>query len=1008
MNLEEYEQKREQYEQFTVFVKDILLAAIKRAAEDGSYKYHLQQIHPRTKTYISLRDRLLKSGQENANNIEDIRNDLAGCRVIFYYNNDVNVFLRSRLIEDNFKVVDYKIHGPKDENISTNELYTANHYIVELNEDRALLPEYSVYRGLKCEIQIHTVLTNAWSETAHDITYKRPKTDGFGSRLLKDIDARLQKLMTEYLIPAGYEFQKIQHDWQRFLEGKVLFDREIEQEIGKCQDNNKLFEILKQYRESTLPLYDADCIKGEINNIVKIVKIAISSARAMRQTTISTPFGSMPGKTSKDILAIGLSILNFIQYFDIELIFAYLVELYKTSSEEKRKLIHESASKLAKYKVKILSEVGFFVQDVILKCLEELDKTTLTNIKGLVTHIGHTILDSSIEDISANYKSFTIKHNSLPGIEITGNIRQRMLTLLKKIYTPNDPYQEKREIIKAFNIACSTPHLSNYSDALLALILRNSTDIIDFYISIISAENYEILESIEADVCFLYQRAHDILEGSKVRDSECLQQCSELISSALQFREQLNLDEEYVVYKTLVGFESVFNEVWDDNTWKIRGEEQYRLEKIEEYVSNINDNTQSFWGEIIIMCTQAKSNALATFIYFGKFLKLLAEQRPDFVFYLLEEYQNELSNFLCPILDGLMISDNEKTLFLMNKWVDQGEYLGDCARVFEYYQPLDKLLVTKIFNKSKNNGDTYALCKVISAVTKSFNSDKLFLIKDLLLPAVHELTKLKNTQWAFDHWYRSEWQKVVGVLEDQEIAIILDNLLLIDKINYQIEKILEPIAEKSPQAILEFFNKRISNEGNHNNSVNHFEPIPFNFTYLHKPLSKSYQLILDTITGWYDGEYGNFIFGGAKLIHIIFPNWPDNLEKYLIDMVKSKRETSAQTTMAILRNYNGCLLVYPLCKELIKVLPEQDKDKGLSEISNILTSTDVVSGEFGLANAYEDKKREIESWEQDDNQKVKTFAAAFVSKLDKIIISERRRVNEDIALQKHRFGDEEL
>jgi hypothetical protein len=40
---------------------------------------------------------------------------------------------------------------------------------------------------------------------------------------MASIEARLNKIMDEYLLPAGHEFQKVQHDFQRLMQGKELY-----------------------------------------------------------------------------------------------------------------------------------------------------------------------------------------------------------------------------------------------------------------------------------------------------------------------------------------------------------------------------------------------------------------------------------------------------------------------------------------------------------------------------------------------------------------------------------------------------------------------------------------------------------------------------------------------------------------------------------------------------------------------------------------------------------------
>lgn len=71
---------------------------------------------------------------------------------------------------------------------------------------------------------MQTILNHAWSEMEHDILYKRPRLEGFGGRLMSDIEERMQKIMRDYLIPAGYEFQKVINDYERLSSGKELFD----------------------------------------------------------------------------------------------------------------------------------------------------------------------------------------------------------------------------------------------------------------------------------------------------------------------------------------------------------------------------------------------------------------------------------------------------------------------------------------------------------------------------------------------------------------------------------------------------------------------------------------------------------------------------------------------------------------------------------------------------------------------------------------------------------------
>ena len=73
-------------------------------------------------------------------------------------------------------------------------------------------------------------------------------------------------------------------------------------------------------------------------------------------------------------------------------------------------------------------------------------------------------------------------------------------------------------------------------------------------------------------------------------------------------------------------------------------------------------------------------------------------------------------------------------------------------------------------------------------------------------------------------------------------------------------------------------------------------------------------------------------------------------------------------------------------------------------VSMILRNTGVVTGEFGFAEAYEQKIEEIEPWPSDENERVRNFAADYVAGLENEAKSERRRAKEEIELRKHAYG----
>ena len=179
---------------------------------------------------------------------------------------------------------------------------------------------------MRCEIQLQTILNHAWAETSHDILYKSPLAPGFGSQAMQSIEKRLMRIMDQYLLPAGYEFQKVQYDFHRLMQGKTLFDRGVIESLDTCTNNNDRHRILSTIKDYVLPHYDDP--QGIYPELRRALLKAVDDARSSTVQPIDTPFGNLPGKTSQDVTAVIVDILDRFRPIDIEGTFQALGEIY--------------------------------------------------------------------------------------------------------------------------------------------------------------------------------------------------------------------------------------------------------------------------------------------------------------------------------------------------------------------------------------------------------------------------------------------------------------------------------------------------------------------------------------------------------------------------------------------------------------------------------------------------------------------------------------------------------
>ncbi len=114
--------------------------------------------------------------------------DIAGVRVVFLYPKDRPQL--EKLIEKEFRVVDT---DDKAKGQSDRFGYRGLHYLVNLGKN-ASGARYDDLKGLVCEIQVHTVLQDAWAIVAAHLMYKQE------SDVPKELIENLKALSAQFML----------------------------------------------------------------------------------------------------------------------------------------------------------------------------------------------------------------------------------------------------------------------------------------------------------------------------------------------------------------------------------------------------------------------------------------------------------------------------------------------------------------------------------------------------------------------------------------------------------------------------------------------------------------------------------------------------------------------------------------------------------------------------------------------------------------------------------------
>jgi ppGpp synthetase/RelA/SpoT-type nucleotidyltranferase len=1002
MNLDDYEKKYFSiYAAFAETVRFILEKAL--LAADNLPRP--QSIQSRAKGVGSLRRRLIEADKLNTQTLELDRRDLAGTRIIFYTNNDVDRFLQSPLIRENFEIEEdaTKIHHPTSENEETQ--YRAIHYTVRLRDDRIHLPEYARYADMRCEIQIQTILNHAWSETSHDILYKGNMSDGYGGKAMEGITRRFKRIMDKYLIPAGFEIQKAQQEYERVLQGRELFDDDIVNLLDNAQNNNERYEILSGLKDYLIPNYDD--ILTAYSELKKPLLWAVKSARGTESVPIETPYGTLDGIKADAIAKLVVEIVENLRYVDIVGTLQLLIDIYRDEpNDDVLQQIVKVVKTLAGYDIDTYNQVGPRLQMVLVDYLAGMSNVEVDSIRPIALTVWTEAIQTDITGTKSKGDTITWTTGAVPASDQLREVRDKVIEVLFAAYDRSTNDTQKRAVLSALDTATRTPIQAKYSNELLGITLKDATRIVDFVTVRAGDTSYELLQHLEHQFLYIYFRAKSLINDIENK-FDCKAEAKMLVAAISKFRDTISADNRFVRYKILVGFESVYPDDWTKEELDYLRSDEYRREEINRYIDEINAENENDWFDLITRCVETKSNDLSTFPVFGSFISKLAEHKPEVADRFLEKASDDLRNFLPGFLNGLALSGRYDIYErVLESELESARSLSGVARHLRYSDIKKPDFSARLLTRAIDKGDARAIIECLLFALENYGTaEKIADADTLLRDALTFLNDRKDARWVSEAWFLRKATKFYEGLTPERTKQVLQNLGYVRQVNYQVEHILARLAERQPEAIWDYFGARLTKAAESGEGEERFEAIPFQFLDLPKEFSKDAQLAISKGLSWFAQDPKLFQFRGGRLLSSAFPNCTSEFAVRLTELVKVGSDTEAEFTLAILKNYDGNTSTHVVLKEIVSQYP--DDSRKMSGVRNCINSTGMVSGEFGIAVAWRAKKESLTEWLADERPVVKAFAEKHIAQLNIMIASEQRRVETEREMRNRSYDEDD-
>lgn len=1001
MNLKDYEEKYfSYYKAFAEAVRFILKKAV--AADDRLPRP--QSIQCRAKGIKRLRKRLAEADKLDTETLELDRRDLAGARLIFYTNNEVDRFIISPLIHDNFAVEEdsTRIHYPTLEKKGVR--YRAIHYTVQLSESRIALPEYARFAGLRCEIQVQTILNHAWSETSHDILYRDQLGDGYGRKKREDIQRRFERIMDKYLVPAGFEIQKAQQDYERLRLGKELFDKDIARSLDNAQNNNERYDILLRLKHHALPHYDdLPTAYGELRGPLLGT---VQAARVKEPVAIDTTFGDMEGYRAETITELVVEIIEYFRYVDPIGTLELLIDIYRDEpNDEIRQQIVGAVKNLSEYNIDAYRKLGPMLQMALVDRLTRMSSAEVDSVRQIAITVWAEALKSDISVLKWKADSGELYEGAVPVSGQLKEVRDKAIRSLFAAYDRSLTDEQKRAILSALHGATMTPSKTQYSNELLAITLKDAIRIVDFVTERARAESYELLQHLERGFRDDYFRAKGLADDPEDRFG-CQAEARALVDAILKFRDLINEDPRFLRFKVMVGSISVYPGHWNERDFDYQQANEYRYRETDRYIDEVNEESENDWFDLIKRRAETESNSTSTFSLLGNFISKLAERKPEVVDRLLAKASDNLRRFLADFLNGLALSNRpdiyERTL---ESELKSARNLAEVARHLRYSEIKKSDLAAHLLKRAVGNVDSKAVTECLLLGLEVYGTEKIIDSDAFLRDALTFLNDRKDCGWVSQVWSSQNAGRSLTELSSERTVQLLQNLGYATRVNYEVERILVRFALRQPEAVWDYLGARLAREAEKNDGEDSFEAVPLQFCWLEEELSKDPQLAISKGLSWFAQDRKLFRFRGGHLLSIAFPNCTSEFAAALAELVKAGGDTEAEFALEILQNYQGETSTHVVLKEIVPKFPD-DTGK-MDRVCNSINNVEEFSGGFGLAEAWRARRESLKEWFTDERPFVKEFAKKHILRLEQMIASAQQGAEEAREMQNRSYDEDD-
>lgn len=693
--------------------------------------------------------------------------------------------------------------------------------------------------------------------------------------------------------------------------------------------------------------------------------------------------------TKEKLYAEIVRLLGRLRYLEQNRIVPVLIEFWKEEDSTKDHVL-KVFEDLAEFDLHAFQHLGFSPQLLLLDYIMRLSDEDRVDLFPIIISVYEKFLSTDIEGRDWNYRALSIKYMAIPGSEDINRLRSETVASLIGMYEYTDDLTIKKKLLSTMNKACHIWSRGQVSKEAAFLVEKSAIEVLKTWSSLVYTESLELVQKIEHDAYWVYHHSSSI----PVKEA------------ALHVESSIRSNAEYQIYRDLVGFEGIFGSWVEQSKLGVHYEDKSleRKARVKAHLDSVSKDNVYEWVRRVECYLKTDSRDLATFPELFEFIEGITVRYPKEVYSRYVE-KASLDKSAVPIFRGLWASSfKDEFVQVVTGWIARSLYMKELAVSFLSFDDIDFVLMDTFVVKAIRTKDSESLCyflRVLDARSELISNDEIGILFEKIFVYFNAC---ENVSWVNHVWFSQKAKSLIRSLSNSNVKLVFENMVYISNLDHRVESILAGISSDHIDKIFSLFERRIEYRKRVDKSyLGRYEDIPFNFYVLDKVLANHPNEIIKLIKTHYEYNLGVANYGVAGLLKKCFTSFEQQLVDIIFEQLDPSLDDELNAILAIVSSYEGDSSVLPIIRRLLENDSGFDQDKAY-RIGDSLMSTGVVHGEYGMVEAYKQKLESISPWKEDCNPQIAKFACIFYEQVQKNIDQEIKRVEERVAIEKHKYG----